>query len=60
MMAHLARVAVARGCGRFQWLVHTRNERAIRFYQSMGAQTVEEWTPMVVLGGEIRTLADAS
>src|SRR5579872_7442819 len=36
LLAHLARLAVSRGCGRFEWAVLDWNEPAIRFYQGLG------------------------
>lgn len=44
LMGHLARLAVARGCGRMEWAVLDWNEPAIRFYRSMGAQAMDGWT----------------
>ena len=44
LMLHLARLAVERGCGRFEWAVLDWNTPAIEFYQSFGARPQEEWT----------------
>lgn len=43
LLQHLARVAVAEGCGRFEWCVLDWNEPALRFYQSIGARPMAEW-----------------
>jgi len=43
MLRHLARVAVAQGCGRFEWSVLDWNEPAIAFYRSLGAVPMDEW-----------------
>ncbi len=43
MMHALARTAVARGCGRLEWSVLDWNERAQRFYASLGADVHREW-----------------
>ena len=43
MMRHLARTAVARGCGRFEWSVLDWNQPAIDFYESLGAQVMADW-----------------
>ncbi|MFO1287234.1 MAG: GNAT family N-acetyltransferase [Rubrivivax sp.] len=40
LLEHLAELAVARGCGRFEWSVLDWNESAIRFYERMGAQVL--------------------
>jgi GNAT superfamily N-acetyltransferase len=37
LLAHLARLAVERGCGRLDWTVLGWNEPAIRFYRRLGA-----------------------
>lgn len=44
LLAYVARVAVGRGCGRFEWAVLDWNEPAIRFYDRLGAQEMDEWT----------------
>lgn len=43
LMRHLARIAVARGCGRFEWSVLDWNQPAIDFYESLGAQVMADW-----------------
>jgi GNAT superfamily N-acetyltransferase len=43
-LQHIARLALARGCGRFEWSVLNWNASAIQFYESMGAQPVTGWT----------------
>jgi GNAT superfamily N-acetyltransferase len=35
--------AVVRGCGRMEWAVLTWNERALRFYEKLGAKRQSEW-----------------
>jgi GNAT superfamily N-acetyltransferase len=46
LMLDLARIAQIRGCGRLQWVVHARNASAVRFYESLGARTLEDWRLM--------------
>ena len=41
-MRHLAQVAVALGCRRFDWTAETDNPRAIAFYDELGAARVVE------------------
>ncbi|MEJ5991315.1 GNAT family N-acetyltransferase [Ramlibacter sp. PS3R-8] len=43
LLQHLARVAVAQGCGRFEWSVLDWNEPALQFYRSIGAAPMPEW-----------------
>ncbi len=50
MLTHLARTAVERGCGRFEWSVLDWNENAIRFYEKMGATVMPDWRICRVTG----------
>lgn len=43
LLTRLAELAVAEGCGRFEWCVLDWNERAIRFYEKVGAALLPEW-----------------
>ncbi|HYM48855.1 MAG TPA: GNAT family N-acetyltransferase, partial [Burkholderiaceae bacterium] len=43
LIRHCARVAVERGCGRFEWAVLDWNQPAIDFYQSIGAMMLPDW-----------------
>jgi GNAT superfamily N-acetyltransferase len=38
LLAELAALAVARGCGRFEWRVLDWNEPSIRFYEALGGR----------------------
>src|SRR6186997_797510 len=42
LLAHLARVAVDRGCGRMEWSVLNWNEMALRVYRGIGATPMDE------------------
>ncbi|NQV15613.1 GNAT family N-acetyltransferase [bacterium] len=44
MLAYLARLALTRNCGRFEWSVLDWNESALKFYRSVGAIPMDEWT----------------
>ena len=57
LLVHLAQLAVARGCGRFEWSVLDWNAPAIGFYRSLGAEPMDEWTVMRVSGEALRRLA---
>ena len=59
LLVHLARIAVEKGCGRYQWQVLDWNEPAIRFYESMGAQVLREWLTVRVKGEDLERLAGA-
>jgi len=43
LLRHLAKLAVEKGCGRFEWNVLDWNESAIKFYESIGAKAQNEW-----------------
>ncbi len=57
MLLHIARLAVERGCGRFEWMVLDWNEPAIKFYESMGASILHEWKLARVTGEALERLA---
>lgn len=54
----LARRALAEGCARMEWCVHDWNEKAIHFYQSLGARPMTEWTVQRLSGHALATLAE--
>ena len=57
LMAHLARLAVERGCGRFEWTVLDWNAPAIGFYRSLGAVGMDGWTTQRMSGEALHRLA---
>jgi len=57
LLAHLARVALARGCGRMEWAVLDWNSPAIEFYRRIGARPMDEWTVYRLTGEAINRLA---
>ena len=57
LLSHLGALAVQRGCGRFEWSVLDWNERAIRFYEQMGATVMPEWRICRVSGDGLKALA---
>jgi GNAT superfamily N-acetyltransferase len=59
LLVHLAGLAAERRCGRLEWAVLDWNEPAIRFYRSLGAAPMDEWTVMRVTGDGLRALAEA-
>ncbi|MDH1280128.1 GNAT family N-acetyltransferase [Pseudomonas chengduensis] len=50
LLRHLAQLAVARDCGRFEWSVLDWNTPAIDFYESFGARPQSEWTTYRLTG----------
>jgi GNAT superfamily N-acetyltransferase len=57
LLAHLAQVAMARGCGRLEWSVLDWNVDAIRFYERLGARPQSDWTVYRVTGEALGHLA---
>ncbi len=56
LLAHLARIAVERGCGRFEWSVLDWNTRAIEVYRGVGAQLLDDWRICRVTGEALERL----
>ena len=57
LMAALARIAVQRDCGRFEWSVLDWNAPAIGFYRRIGAVGMDEWTVHRLEGEALHALA---
>ena len=57
LLKHLASLAKARDCGRFEWRVLDWNEPSIRFYKSLGATIMPEWHLVRMTEAEIAVLA---
>jgi GNAT superfamily N-acetyltransferase len=57
LLAHLARVAVECGYGRVEWSVLDWNVDAIRFYRSIGAESMDDWRRCRLSGDAIPALA---
>lgn len=57
LLAHLARIAVQRNCGRMEWAVLNWNAPAIAVYRAIGAVPMDEWTVQRLTGEALATLA---
>ena len=57
LLQHLAGIAVAEGCGRFEWSVLDWNQPAIDFYESVGAKPQSEWVGYRLTGEALQALA---
>jgi GNAT superfamily N-acetyltransferase len=57
LLEHLGRLAAERGCGRFEWSVLDWNERAIRFYEGMGATVLPDWRICRITGERLAAFA---
>ena len=60
LLQHLARIAVAEGCGRFEWSVLDWNEPALQFYRSIGASPLTEWVRHRLAGAALLEFARGS
>lgn len=58
LLIHLARIAVDRGCGRFEWSVLDWNAPAISAYRRAGAVPLDDWTVYRLTGAALKRLAD--
>ena len=58
LLKHLAQLAVERRCRRMEWAVLDWNESAIRFYKSIGAVPMDEWTTYRLSGDALDRLAE--
>jgi hypothetical protein len=56
-LAYLARLAQERQCGRLEWSVLDWNDSARRFYRSLGAGEMDEWTVNRLTGETLARLA---
>ena len=58
VLAFLASLAKERGCGRLEWWVLDWNDTALRFYRSIGALAMDDWTVHRIAGAALDELAD--
>ena len=59
LLKHLAEIAISKNCGRFEWSVLDWNEPAIRFYQSIGAKSQDEWVGYRLTGKALEAFANS-
>jgi GNAT superfamily N-acetyltransferase len=57
LLSALARIAIERGCHRFEWSVLDWNAPALAFYRALGATPLDEWTVHRLTGPALHTLA---
>ena len=57
LLKHCAKLAVERGCGRFEWSVLDWNEPSIRFYKAAGATLMDDWTICRMTGEALERFA---
>lgn len=57
MLAHIARLAIKRNCGRFEWSVLDWNTPAIRTYDRLQAKPMKDWVLYRLTGAALKNLA---
>ena len=57
MLAHLAALAVARGCVRLDWTAETDNPGALAFYDRIGAKRITEKVYFQLDGDALKQMA---
>ena len=57
LLRRVAAMAVARGCGRFEWVALDCNTDAHRFYEDLGAEMLPEWRTFRVVSDALREFA---
>jgi GNAT superfamily N-acetyltransferase len=60
LLKYLARIAVSKDCGRFEWSVLDWNQPAIDLYKSLGAEPQNEWIVYRLSGQRLLDLADSN
>lgn len=58
LFARVADVALERDCGRLEWCCLDWNEPSIKFYLSVGAQKMDEWTTYRLSGENLKRIAE--
>ena len=58
LLAFLAKLAIERNCGRFEWWCIDWNEPSINFYKRIGAIPMDEWTVFRVNNQALINLAN--
>lgn len=58
MFKELARIALARECGRMEWWCLDWNQASINFYKGLGAEAMEDWTVYRLSGDTLHRLAE--
>lgn len=60
LLAHLARLASERGCGRLEWAVLDWNTPSINFYKNLGAVPLSDWIVFRLSGDALERLHEGN
>jgi GNAT superfamily N-acetyltransferase len=58
LLASVARIAVEENCRGVQWEVLGWNKKAIELYESLGADFLDKWRPVLLQGDALQRLAE--
>ena len=59
LLQYLAKLAIKRNCGRFEWSVLDWNTPAINFYKNIGAEIKSEWLTTQLTGKALKSFAES-
>ena len=57
MISYLGKLTIERECGRLEWACLDWNEPSIKFYKSLGAISMDEWTTYRATGQSLENIA---
>ncbi|MCX6152088.1 MAG: GNAT family N-acetyltransferase [Ignavibacteriales bacterium] len=60
ILVHLAKIAIEKDCGRFEWSVLNWNKPSIEFYKNLGAKPLEEWKVFRLDGKALEKLSKSN
>lgn len=58
ILTRLAGIAKERGCGRLEWWCLDRNTPSVKFYLSLGAEPMSDWTVYRITGETLDRMAE--
>ena len=59
LLEAVAKIGMESGGGRFEWIALRWNENAFRFYRSLGAKVMDEWSLLRMNGRAVQNLVAA-
>lgn len=59
ILRELARIAVSKDCGRFEWVCLDWNQPSIDFYKSLGAEEQDQWIIFRMVGDSLKNFAES-
>jgi GNAT superfamily N-acetyltransferase len=59
LLQRLAQIAIEENCYGLRWMVLEWNEPALKFYETLGAELLDEWETMLLRGPALERLASS-